>query len=134
MATLVDSNVLLDVFTNDPNWSEWSSRHLDLAASEGQLLINPVIYAEVSVRFATIEELEKALPANAFRYAEIPKEAAFLAGKTFLAYKKAGGTREVPLPDFFIGAQALVEGWKLLTRDGKGYRGYFPKLEIVYPA
>ena len=105
---LVDSNVLLDVFTEDPSWYNWSSAALAKCANEAVLYINPIIYAEVSVRFETIEELEAALPDNVFRRLHLSLEAAFLAGKAFVQYRQQGGLRTSPLPDFFIGAQAAV--------------------------
>ncbi|MDX8402651.1 MAG: type II toxin-antitoxin system VapC family toxin [Mariprofundaceae bacterium] len=130
---MVDSNVLLDVLSDDPDWGEWSSCALARAADHGELVINTVIYAEVSVGFARIEQLEEALPADVFRRAPIPPEAAFLAGKCFLRYRRRGGVRRSPLPDFFIGAHAAVQGWRLLTRDARRYREYFPKLNLTAP-
>src|SRR3974390_3266071 len=106
---LVDSSVLLDVLTEDPKWFEWSSNALKDCAEDSELVINAVIYAEVSIRFETIEELEDALPRSTFERRDIPWEAAFLAGKCFLRYRRAGGHRSAPLPDFFIGAHAAVE-------------------------
>lgn len=129
---LVDSNVLLDVLTEDPTWYEWSSAALEEYGSTGALYLNQIIYAEVSVRFERIEELEDALPEDLLRL-PIPWEAAFLAGKAFLRYRREGGTRTSVLPDFFIGAHAAVTGLKLLTRDGGRYRAYFPGVELVAP-
>lgn len=130
---LVDSNVLLDLLEEDPNWFDWSSRNLQQAADNSSLIINPVIYAEVSIGFQRIEELEAALRPDIFLRRPIPWEAAFLAGKCFLRYRKAGGSRRSPLPDFFIGAHAAVEGLTLLTRDASRYRSYFPTLSLISP-
>ncbi|MCX7017152.1 MAG: type II toxin-antitoxin system VapC family toxin [Candidatus Sumerlaeota bacterium] len=129
--TLVDSNVILDVLTADRAWGARSSAALEQAANEGPLYINPIIYAEVSIRFARIEEMEEALPPDSFARLPLPLEAAFLAGKAFLAYRKKGGARRSTLPDFFIGAHAAVAGLRLLTRDASRYRTYFPSVSIV---
>lgn len=131
--TLVDSNVLLDVLTEDATWLEWSSDALAAAAERGPLFINPIIYAEVSIRFSRIEDVEEALPPGDFRRLRLPWEAAFLAGKAFLRYRQRGGTRTATLPDFFIGAHAAVEGLALLTRDAARYRTYFPALRVTAP-
>jgi predicted nucleic acid-binding protein len=131
---LVDSSVLLDVLTEDARWFPWSSEELAVAAETGRLVINPVIYAEVSVRFSRIEDLEKALAKPVFEREPIPYEAAFLAGKAFVAYRRQGGPRRSPLPDFFIGAHAAVEGYQLLTRDSARFGTYFPSLTIIAPA
>jgi predicted nucleic acid-binding protein len=130
---LVDSNVLLDVLTEDPVWFDWSASALEEHAESAVLMINPIIYAEVSVRFARIEELEEALPADLFRREPLPWEAAFLAGKCFLRYRKGGGAKRSPLPDFYIGAHAAVRGATLLTRDASRYRSYFPTLRVIAP-
>ncbi len=130
---LVDSNVILDVVESDPQWAAWSSKQLAGCAEQSILVINPVIYAEVSIGFATIEELETALPPEYFQYVEMPREAAFLAGKCFLKYRRAGGSRRSPLPDFFIGAHAAVARMSLLTRDAARYRSYFPTLNLICP-
>ena len=132
-ATLVDSNVLLDVLTEDPVWLGWSTAALVEAAESGPLWINPIIYAEVSVRFSRIEELEAALPAADYRRAPLPWEAAFLAGKAFIQYRHSGGTKTSTLPDFYIGAHAAVADLALLTRDGGRYATYFPTVELVTP-
>ncbi len=132
-ATLVDSNVLLDVLTDDQDWGDWSAAMLEEAAESGALVINPIIYAEVSVRFDAIEALEEALPAGYFTRAALPWEAAFLAAKCFVRYRKRGGASVRTLPDFFIGAHAAVAGLTLLTRDARRYRTYFPTLRIVSP-
>jgi predicted nucleic acid-binding protein len=131
---LVDTNVLLDVATNDPKWSDWSSNALAQAAEDSTLVINPIIYAEISIAYRRIEELELALPPATFRRDALPYEAAFLAGKAFLRYKQRGGRSKLrPLPDFYIGAHAAVAGFRLLTRDAARYRTYFPGLHVIAP-
>lgn len=132
--TLVDSNVLLDVITEDGSWLEWSSNALAVAADDGPLFINPVIYAEVSVRFSRIEDLEAALPPSDYGRLAVPWESAFLAGKAFLDCRRSGGTRSSTLPDFFIGAHAAVAGLALLTRDAARYRTYFPTVPLIAPS
>jgi predicted nucleic acid-binding protein len=132
--TLIDSNVLLDIATEDPKWSGWSENALIDAADEGTLVINPIIYAEVSVGFTTIEDLDDAIPPETFARVPLPFQAGFLAGKAFLAYRRHGGTKATPLPDFYIGAHAAIAGYRLLTRDAARYRTYFPRLDIVAPA
>ncbi len=131
---LVDSNVLLDVLTEDPDWFDWSSSMLAEHAERSVLMINPIIYAEVSVRFERIEEMEEAVPAHQFRREALPWEAGFLTGKCFLRYRRNGGVRRSPLPDFYIGAHAAVRGATLLTRDASRYRTYFPKLPLIAPS
>jgi predicted nucleic acid-binding protein len=131
--TMVDSNVLLDVLTEDPVWFEWSAAALEQCANEGELIINAIIYAEVSIGFEKIEDVESVLGDEVFVRAPIPLEAAFLAGKAFLAYRKRGGVKKSTLPDFFIGAHAAVAGLRLLTRDSQRYRTYFPGVELVSP-
>lgn len=133
MPILVDSNVLLDILTEDPDWSAWSSETLAEHADRDLLAINPIIYAEVSVGFVRIEDLDAALPRPTFHRLALPWEAAFLAGKCFLAYRKRRGARSSPLPDFYIGAHASVSRMKLLTRDAARYRTYFPLLELIAP-
>lgn len=130
---LVDANVLLDVLTDDPQWYGWSASQLDACAGKAELCINPIVYAEVSVGFDRIEELEDALPPEAFTRLELPWEAGFLAGKAFLLYRRARGARTSPLPDFYIGAHAAIEGMALLTRDANRYRTYYPKLALIVP-
>ena len=132
-ATLVDSNVLLDIFTEDEDWLDWSADRLEDAASRGAVVINPIIYAEVSMRFETIEELDEALPAAYYRREPLPWEAAFLAGQCFVKCRRRGGTRRSPLPDFYIGAHAAVARLTLLTRDARRYRTYFPTLRLIAP-
>ena len=130
---LVDSNVLLDVMTEDPAWFEWSSAALAQVAETELLIINPLVYAEVSVRFERIEDLDAALPSTLFRRDALPWEAGFLAGKCFRRYRRRGGVRRSPLPDFYVGAHAAIRGHALLTRDGTRYRTYFPTLELIAP-
>lgn len=131
--TLVDTNVLLDLFTDDPVWADWSIRQLDAAAIRGPLAINDVIYAELSVRFGTIEALDGLLDEARVEMASIPRPALFLAGKVFQRYGAQGGPRTGVLPDFFVGAHAAVAGLRLVTRDTQRYRTYFPKLDLVTP-
>jgi predicted nucleic acid-binding protein len=130
--TLVDANILLDIFTCDPAWVEWSRDALAEAFDIGAVIVNPIVYAEISIRFEHIEELDEALPAQLQREA-LPWEAAFLAGKCFREYRRRGGTRRSPLPDFYIGAHAAVSGRALLTRDRTRYRSFFPTLALVSP-
>ena len=130
---LVDSNIILDVFLDDPNWAEWSESKLEKFSSITKLFINPVIYSEVSVGFKRIEELESALTRSGFQMLEIPKEALFLAGKAFLKYRKNRGTKRSPLPDFYIGAQAAIFDMDLITRDVTRYRTYFPTVGLITP-
>jgi predicted nucleic acid-binding protein len=132
-AVLVDSNVLLDVATEDRSWGPWSVEALHTTAEHNVLVINPIVYAEVSIHYERIEDLEDALPASLFRRDPLPYEAGFLAGKAFLRYRERGGSRSTPLPDFYIGAHAAVASYRLLTRDPKRYRTYFPSLELIAP-
>ena len=129
----MDSNVILDVLTEDARWLAWSADALAQAAEVDVLVINPIIYAEISVRFERIEELEEALPDTLFRREPLPWEAGFLAGKCFLAYRRQGGPGRSPLPDFYIGAHAAVRAMTLLTRDATRYRSYFPSLSLIAP-
>jgi hypothetical protein len=130
---LVDSNILLDIATEDAVWQEWSARALADCAEHAGLAINPIVYAEVSIAFSTIEALESALPRTLYQRAPLPWEAGFLAGKAFLNYRRKGGPRQTPMPDFYIGAHAAIEHFALLTRDATRYRTYFPTLEILSP-
>ncbi len=132
-AILVDTKVLLDVVTDDATWAGWSQRQLEIWALRGTLVINAVIYAELSIGFQRIEELEAVLSKTGIALAEIPRPALFLAGKVFRAYKRKGGTRTGVLPDFFIGAHAAVARLPLLSRDTGRYRTYFPTLELIVP-
>jgi hypothetical protein len=131
--TLVDSNVLLDVLTDDADWADWSASQLAEAARTGVLVINPIIYAEVAAGFERIEDLDEALPAHYYRRFPLPFEAAFLAGQCFVSYRRRGGDRRSTLPDFYIGAHAALAGLTLLTRDARRYRRYFPKLRVIAP-
>lgn len=133
VGTLVDTSVLLDVATGDPVWAEWSSQALARAVRSGPVLINPVVFAEVSVGFTRVEELDDALPPDIFRREPLPYVAAFLAGKAFLTYRRRGGTKTLPLPDFFIGAHAAVAEFALLTRDARRFRTYFPTVRLICP-
>jgi predicted nucleic acid-binding protein len=132
-AVLIDSNVLLDIFTEDSRWLSWSSAALERAANGSRLIINPIVYGEVSIRFERIEELDEALPPAIFEREAIPYEAAFLAGKAFLAYRKRAGNKASPLPDFYVGAHAAIRGYRVLTRDVTRYRTYFPTLPLIAP-
>jgi hypothetical protein len=131
--TLVDTNVLLDVVTDDPDWADWSMQQLDAAVLRGGLIIDDVVYAELSVRFATIEALDAVLSDARISIVAMPRAALFLAGKVFQRYGTAGGTRTGVLPDFFIGAHAAVAGLTLLTRDARRYRAYFPSVDLITP-
>lgn len=130
---LVDSNVLLDVLTEDPAWFGWSAATLEQQAAAVRLCINPLIYADVSVGFARIEELDAALPPADFTRLPLPWEAGFLAGKAFVRYRRARGSRRSLTPDFYIGAHAAIAGIPLVTRDAARYRTYFPKLSLICP-
>ena len=132
-ATLVDTNVLFDVLTEDSEWEDWSASMLADARGRGDVVINQIVFAEVSVAYDSIADVDEVLPSDYFVRAAIPWEAAFLAGKAFCAYKRRGGSRRSPLPDLFIGAHAAVTGMTLLTRDPRRYRTYFPKLRVVSP-
>ena len=129
----VDSCVLLDLFTNDPLWADWSENILEQYSQTNTLYINSIVYAEVSIGFTNIENFEFALSDLGIRVLEIPREALFLAGKVFLKYRKNKGTKHSPLPDFFIGAHALVSNFELITRDLRRYSTYFPKLKLIHP-
>ena len=133
MSVMVDSCVYLDIFTKDSRWFEWSSMALANAADAGTIVLSPVIYAEISIRFERIEELEAFLSLDVFEYRAIPREAAFLAGKCFLEYRRRGGRKSLPLPDFFIGAHAAIENLTLVTRDVKRFRDCFPGLRLISP-
>ncbi len=133
MDVLVDSNIILDILTEDKHWFRWSSETLANCAETHSLVINPIIYAEVSIGFDRVEDVEMVLPASYFRRDPIPWEAAFLAGKCFVTYRRGGGKKSSPLPEFFIGAHAAVAQIPLLTRDVSRYRTYFPKLQLIAP-
>lgn len=130
---LVDSNILLDVFLDDPQWGTWSEEQLTTYAAAHHLYINPIIYSEISIGFSRIEDLELTLIDGGFTMHPLPKEALFLAGKVFLQYRRRKGIKRSPLPDFYIGAHAAVENLTLLTRDPRRYRSYFPHLVMVEP-
>ena len=130
---LVDANVLIDIATDDARWGAWSARALAEAGRGRSLVLSPIVYAEVSVAYERIEEVDAFLPSPVFRREDPPWEAAFLAGKAHLAYRSRGGDRRTPMPDFFIGAHAAVRGYVVLTRDRRRFETYFPKLQIIAP-
>jgi predicted nucleic acid-binding protein len=130
---LVDSNVILDIFLNDPDWADWSEAILGKYSVTSTLNINPIVYSEVSIGFERIEDLESAMNKGGFQILELPKEALFLAGKVYLKYRRAKGVKRSPLPDFYIGAQAAVLGMDLITRDTSRYRTYFPTVKLISP-
>jgi predicted nucleic acid-binding protein len=130
---LVDSNIILDIFLDDPNWADWSESALVKYSVHTKLYINSIVYAEVSIGFDRIEDLESSLNNGGFIMLEIPKEALFLAGKAFLKYRKGKGIKRTPLPDFYIGAQAAILDLDLITRDVSRYRTYFPSVKIISP-
>jgi predicted nucleic acid-binding protein len=131
--TLVDTNIWLDSFGADSEWKAWSERALAQAFDEGPLCTNPLVYAELSVRFDLAEELEDLMPPHTVVREPLPYSAAFLAGKAFKIYKQRGGAKRSPLPDFYIGAHAMVRGYRLLTRDTARFKTYFPKLDVIGP-
>lgn len=133
MDILVDSNIILDIVTEDVSWYGWSSDNLARLGDSNVLVINPIVYSEVSIGFDRIEDLDDALDPLFFRRDNVPWEAAFLAGKVFLKYRRSGGTRASPPPDFFIGAHASVSAMRLITRDPTRYRRYFPRLQLIAP-
>ena len=130
---LVDTNVLIDVVQDDPQWADWSIGLLRAQARLHELAINSVIYAELSLSYATLEALDRVMTTLGLQLREIPRPALYLAGKAYLRYRRRGGQKAGMLPDFFIGAHAAVQGWALLTRDATRFRAYFPSLEIVAP-
>ena len=130
---LVDTNVLVDVLENDPDWANWSVAQLQAQSKVHRLVINPIIYSELSLTFSTVEALDKALEGMALRMLEIPKPALFLAGKAFVQYRRSGGVKNNVLGDFFIGAHAAVSGLPVITRDTRRYRSYFPSVRLVTP-
>jgi len=134
VATLVDSCVLIDVLADDPNWAEWSLMQLERCAQMGSLVINPIILAEISPRFERAADLDEALAGLPLQRDALPWDAAFLAGQAFKVYRQLQGQISAPLPDFYIGAHALVNGWQLLTRDQVRYRSYFPRLTLAAPS
>ena len=132
--TLVDSCILLDVITSDAQWADWSASQIAAAMDAGRVAINPLIYAEISVGYESVEELDELLPASAYEREALPYTAGFAAGKAFLRYRRSGGDKLSPMPDFYIGAHAAVAGYRLLTRDVRRYQRYFPTIEIIAPA
>jgi predicted nucleic acid-binding protein len=130
---LVDSNVIIDVLTEDPIWRDWSEAALRDAADREEIAINPIIYAEIASGFATMADLDRRIGAETFRRLILPYEAGFIAGRAFVEYRRRGGARTSPLPDFYIGAHAAIAGLKLLTRDARRYTGYFPKVRLITP-
>ncbi len=129
----VDSCVLLDLFTDDKDWGEWSENILEKYSQTNTLYINSIVYIEISIGFKRIEEVEKAISVLNIKVLETPREALFLTGKAYLKYRKNKGTKNSPLPDFFIGAHASVEKFSLITRDINKYKTYFPKVKLIYP-
>lgn len=129
----VDSCVLLDLFTDDPNWADWSENILEKYSKTNTLYINSIVYTEVSIGFNKIEEVEAAIAELGIKVLEIPREALFLTGKVFLQYRKNKGTKKLPLPDFFIGAHATVSQLELITRDSAKYNTYYPQLKLIDP-
>jgi len=132
-ATLIDSCVLLDVITGDKKWADWSAAQIAAAVDRGRAVVNPLIYAEVSVGYETVEELDELLPADGYEREPLPYLAGFAAGKAFLRYRRGGGQKRSPMPDFYIGAHAAIAGYQLLTRDASRYRTYFPTIDIIAP-
>ena len=130
---LVDTNVLVDVLQDDPQWADWSIAQLRAQSKLHALVINPVIYAEISLSFSTLEDLDDVVLTMALELREIPRPALFLAARAYAQYRRRGGSKEQVLPDFFIGAHAAVEGWPLLTRDASRFRTYFPALDVIAP-
>ena len=130
---LVDTNVLVDVLEDDPEWADWSIGQLRTQSRVHRLIINPVIYAELSLTFSTVEALDEVLAGMQLPVVEMPRSALFLAGKAFAQYRRRGGTKGNVLADFFIGAHAAVAGWPILTRDGRRYQSYFPTVNLVMP-
>jgi hypothetical protein len=131
---MIDSCVLLDVIAIDPQWADWSAGQIAAAMDAGRVVINPLIYAEVSVGYRSIEELDELLPAGDYEREPLPYLAGFAAGKAFVRYRRGGGDKRSPMPDFYIGAHAAVAGYRLLTRDARRYRTYFPSIEVIAPA
>ena len=130
---LVDTNVLVDVLEDDPQWADWSIQQLRFQSKIHRLVINPIVYSELSLTFSTVEALDQTVDGLGLAMIEIPKSALFLAGKAFVRYRRQGGTKSNVLGDFFIGAHAAVSGLQILTRDTKRYRSYFPSVTLVAP-
>jgi predicted nucleic acid-binding protein len=132
--TIIDSNVLIDIARYDPDWGDWSTDALGVALSRGPVFINPIVYAELGAAYATLEELEHGLDDPDIQRLDLPWEAAFLAGRAFVDYRRRGGSRRSPMPDFYIGAHAAVDGLDILTRDPRRYAAYFPTVRVVSPS
>jgi len=130
---IVDANVLLDIVSNDANWADWSTRQLRHQSQVHELVINAVVYTELSMAFADLGDVDRVVDEMRLNFAEIPKPALFLAGKAFLRYRRAGGPRTSVLPDFFIGAHAAIAGCAILTRDEHRYRAYYPRVPLITP-
>jgi len=133
LATLVDTNVLVDIAVRDPVWLKWSRPKIEAARKLGSLVINQIIYAEFSIRYQTIEDVDDVLSEDEYRREGLPFEAAFAASRAFLLYRRQGGPREKVMPDFLIGAHAVIRGYPILTRDPTGFRKYFPDVELIAP-
>lgn len=131
--TLVDTNVILDIIKEDPRWEAWSSSNLEACGNLGMVAVNPLIYAELSSAFDSVEALNAALAPNFIQLLDLPWDAAFLAGQAYKAYRRQGGTKTSPIADFYIGAHAAVKGFTLLTRDTRRYKTYFPALKVIAP-
>lgn len=130
---LVDTNVIVDILTDDPEWADWSSDAFCACSDHALMVIDTPVYAELAVRYGAVEDIEALIAAAGLQREHVPWPAAFLAGRAFLRYRRAGGSRRAPLPDFFIGAHAAVSGMLLLTRDATRYRTYFPTVELIAP-
>ena len=130
---LVDTNVLVDVFQDDPEWADWSLRQLRAQSQVHELAINPVIYAELSLNFDSVAALDTALDGLALQFRDLPRPALFLAGRAFVKYRRTGGRKTSVLADFFVGAHAAVTGWGIITRDARRYRNYFPRVVLLCP-
>lgn len=133
MTTLVDTDVLIDIAVRDPVWLKWSRAQLEKVRRRGSVVINQVIFAEFSIRYETLEQVESVLPEDEFRRESLPFEAAFAAARAFAVYRRRGGAREQVLPNFLIGAHAAIRGYSILTRDPAGYRAYFPGVDLIAP-
>lgn len=133
MQTIPDSNVILDLLLDDKRWGSWSDRQLARCRSEGALVMTPVVFSEIGPEFSSFSVADRAIDSLSFQREDIPYAAAFLAGRAHALYRRRGGERDRTLPDFLIGAHATVNGYRILTRDGSRYRGYFPNLEIIAP-
>lgn len=133
MTVIVDTNVLIDISVRDPVWLKWSRSRLEEALRRGSVVINQIIFSEFAIRYATFDEVEALLPDTQLRRESLPFEAAFAAARAYSLYRRAGGSREKVLPDFFIGAHAVVRGYSILTRDVSGYRTYFPSVDLIAP-